>query len=621
MLKKLCFLLIWVLLLSVSASAQDPDLFVWWTLDEGSGTVAFDSSGNGVDAALTGDPKWVTGVVDGALEFDGVGIEGTTGRRDHLGNWTLTCWVNSLAVPALGDAVGPINCQTNYQINWGHPSDVYMGTVATRIGGAWYAAKFLPVEANTWYHLAGTYDGSALKAYRDGVLVTSTAASGTSDQAVASRELLLGGSSGGRYFTGILDDVRIYRRALTEKEIRQVMQVAPAVLASQPSPADGAIDVPQDVVLSWTPSEFADKHDVYFGTSLNDVNDATPTVDPTGAYAGRQGLNAYAPDGLELGKSYYWRVDEVNAPPDSTVFKGSVWQLTVEAFSNPIAGENITATASSLNSADEGPEKSINGDGLDADDLHSAENADMWLSNITGSQPTWIQYEFDKVYNLHQMIVWNHNSLLEQAFGLGVNDATIEHSLDGANWTTLGTTHELTRGPGITGYAYNTTVDLSGVAAKFINITANSNWGGIVTQFGLSEVRFLSMPVQAREPSPAPGSTDMDVDNVTLVWRAGREAAEHNVYLGTDEQAVIDETISPVSVPVGSSYASHDTGVLDLDQTYYWKVNEVNEAESPAKWQGDVWNFTTQKYLVAEDFESYNDLNPDDTESNRIFLT
>ncbi len=46
------------------------------------------------------------------------------------------------------------------------------------------------------------------------------------------------------------------------------------VKAADPDPADGAADVPRDVVLSWTPGEFADLHDVYFGTSFDDVNDA-----------------------------------------------------------------------------------------------------------------------------------------------------------------------------------------------------------------------------------------------------------------------------------------------------------------------------------------------------------
>jgi len=303
----------------------------------------------------------------------------------------------------------------------------------------------------------------------------------------------------------------------------------------------------------------------------------------------------------------------VNAPPNYTLYKGDVWQFTVEPFAYPIAGENITATASSSNIAEEGPENTINGSGLDANDLHSAENRDMWISNIIGPQPTWIQYEFDRVYKLHQMWVWNHNSLLELAIGFGVKDATIEYSIDGANWTTLGTTHEFARAPGTPGYAANTTVDFGGMVAKYVKITANSNWGGILQQYSLSEVRFLYIPLRAREPQPESGATDVDVDLV-FSWRAGREAAEHDVYISTDEQAVIDS-----NVPVSIVTEAQDGPIsLDLGQTYYWKVNEVNMAETPTTWEGDIWSFKTYEYFVVDDFEDYNDYPPDEIFSTWI---
>jgi hypothetical protein len=55
--------------------------------------------------------------------------------------------------------------------------------------------------------------------------------------------------------------------------------------------------------------------------------------------------------------------------------------------------------------------------------------------------------------------------------------------------------------------------------------------------------------------------------------------------------------------------------------TYYWKINEVNMAETPTTWEGDIWNFTTRQFLVVDDFESYNDLDTTDPQSNRIFNT
>ncbi|MHC4657506.1 MAG: hypothetical protein ACYS91_21195 [Planctomycetota bacterium] len=247
----------------------------------------------------------------------------------------------------------------------------------------------------------------------------------------------------------------------------------------------------------------------------------------------------------------------------------------------------------------------------------------MWLSDIAGPQPTWIEFQFDKVYKLHELWVWNSNEFLEPMVGFGFKDVTIEYSVNGTDYTTLGTTAEFARAPGTSGYAHNTTIDFGGVGAKHVRLTANSNWGGILNQYGLSEVRFLYIPVHARESSPDSGETDVSIgtiDNpmdVTLGFRAGREAATHNVYFSADEQAVIDSTAAVTT----SIEASHGPLSLDLGQTYYWRVDEVNEAETPATWQGDLWNFTTQEYFIVDDFESYNDLDTTDPESNRIFLT
>jgi len=342
--------------------------------------------------------------------------------------------------------------------------------------------------------------------------------------------------------------------------------------ASNLGPADEATDVPRDVVLTWTPGKFAaptNGHKVYFGESFNDVNDATGGVAQT--------PNSYTPpQRLDFGTTYYWRVDEVNAPPDSAIFKGEVWSFTVEPFSYPIAGDRITATASS-SGIGQGPENTVNGSGLDVNnlDLHSTELTAMWLTAVGETGPAWIQYEFDKVCKLHEMWVWNHNSMLEPAIGYGCKEVTIEYSVDGTDYTTLGTAHEFARAPGTADYAPNTTVDFEGAAAKYVRLTPNSNWGGLLAQYGLSEVRFLYIPVFAREPSPDSGATDVDVD-VTLSWRAGREAAKHDVYLSTDEQAVIDGT-APVVTMTDVSYSTS----LDVDSTYYWRVDEAMRSMTP----------------------------------------
>jgi len=386
--------------------------------------------------------------------------------------------------------------------------------------------------------------------------------------------------------------------------------------AKNPSPSNKETDVPRDVVLKWKAGEYAATHDVYFGTNFDDVNQASITNPLNVLVSQGQTANIYDPAGvLSFGQTYYWRIDEVNAPPDLTIYKGAVWQFTAEPVAYPIAGGNITATASSSEPT-KGPQNTVNGSGLDATGLLHGRLGDdaMWLSSAAGPQPTWIQYEFNKVYKLHEMWVWNSNEGIELALGFGFKEVTIEYSTNGADYTTLGTTHQFAQAPGMPDYAHNTTIDFGGAAARYVRLTAHSNWGGLLNQYGLSEVRFLHIPVWPREPSPASGATDVDLD-VVLGFRAGREAAQHDVYLSADQQAVVGGT-APFTTVTETSYGPLS---LDLSTTYYWKVNEVNLAETPTMWEGDIWSFTTRQFLVVDDFESYNDLDTTDPQSNRIF--
>jgi len=630
MCKKLIYLISFVLVLGLvltrAADAADPSLVGYWTFDEGSGTIVYDSSGQGNDGTIEGDPQWVAGKIGGAMQFDGDDdqiqlkfIFTTLGSSSN----TVAVWIKAPLTGTAGlgasERVGIVlgNYPDAPNSNW-----ELHGAGETRAwwnGGQVDGRGTTDLRDNTWHHVAWVRDKATNRnyIYIDGQPETTIQSLGT-DITFNTTHRIGGDNRGaGQKWHGLLDDLQVYSRALSQGEISGIMNGLFGEPASSPSPADKTVDVPRDVVLSWNPGEFANTHDVYLGTSFGDVNDASRT-NPLGVLESEnQEPNSYSPvEVLQWEQTYYWRVDEVNAPPGLFIYTGEVWQFTTEPVGYPIAGENITATASSSNKADTGPENSINGSGLDDNDLHSTEATDMWLSGSGGPGSAWIEYEFDKVHKLHEMWVWNSNQPVESLVGFGFRDVTIEYSTNGADYTTLGTTHEFARAPGARDYAHNTTVDFSGVAVKHVRLTANSNWGGFMPQYGLSEVRFFSIPVQAREPSPDSGAADVAVD-VTLSFRAGREAAEHDVYLSTDEQAVIDETISPVvSVPAGSSYASYNTEELDLGQTYYWKINEVNEAGIPTTSQGDVWNFDTQEYLVVDGFEDYNDWPP-----NEIYTT
>jgi hypothetical protein len=380
----------------------------------------------------------------------------------------------------------------------------------------------------------------------------------------------------------------------------------PGGKATNPAPADKATNTPRDVALGWTAGGLAQKHDVYFGTTFADVNNAT-VAKPLNVLASQgQTDTAYQPaNALQYGQTYYWRIDEVNAAANPTLFKGDVWSFTIEPYAAAIT--NITATASSSDKTTTGPINTINGSGLTGD-LHSTSSDAMWISSGTGPTPVWIQYQFDKVYTLFELWVWNHNTEYESILGYGFKDVTIEYSLDGKTWTALGD-FQFAQAPGTNGYAHNTTVNLKGVAAQYIRLTAKSNWSLVgVKQYGLSEVRFSYVPVQARAPQPASGATGINLD-ATLSWQSGRTAASHKVYLGTDQQAVANSAVA-VQTVTGHSF---NPAALQFGTTYYWKVDEVNDTTNPKVWAGDVWSFTTKEYAVVDDFESYNDAD------NRIY--
>jgi hypothetical protein len=383
---------------------------------------------------------------------------------------------------------------------------------------------------------------------------------------------------------------------------------AAAVQARNPDPADKAVDVWRDAILSWSPGGSVTAHNVYVGTSLENVTAAEAGVSPNVLSSLSQDANSYDPPGhLELGRTYYWRVDEVNGAPDFTVHKGAVWTFTVEPFAREIG--NIIATASSSDVGG-GPESTVNGSGLDGNLLHSTGDKTMWLSGKNAPQPTWIRYEFDRVYKLHEMWVWNYNMSIESSFGLGFKAVAVEYSINGVDWTALGDS-EFAQGSSADGYAHNTTVNFQDVAARYVRLTAKSNWGGFVNQYGLSEVKFFYIPVQASVPNPASGQTGVSPDAL-LSWRAGREAASHEVYFSVNKQAVVDGTALAGTV----SQCSYDPASLNLEvgKTYYWKVVEVNQVGTPSAWESDVWSFSTREYIVIDDFESYTNDSP-----NRVF--
>jgi hypothetical protein len=363
--------------------------------------------------------------------------------------------------------------------------------------------------------------------------------------------------------------------------------------AANPIPATEGSDIERDVILGWDSGAFAVTHNLYLGTNWADVNNAS-TGEPLGVLLSQDLSDSSLDAGrLEFNQTYFWRVDEVNGAPDYTVFKGETWSFTTEFLALPI--ENVTATASSSEN-NMGPEQSVNGAGLNEQDQHSTLASDMWLSGMGDAIP-WIQCEFDKAYKLHELLIWNSNQLIEAFLGLGSKDVIIEHSLDGASWTALEGATLINQATGTADYTANTSIEFAGVMAQYVKITVNTGWG-LLPQHGISELRFMYIPTFARNPEPADAGM-ADAADVTLAWRAGREAAAHEVYLGTDP--------AELALVGTSDETSHAVSGLNYATTYYWSVTEVNDAEVVPAYAGDVWSFTTPDFGVVDNFDQYDD--------------
>jgi len=96
--------------------------------------------------------------------------------------------------------------------------------------------------------------------------------------------------------------------------------------ASNPYPANWAVDVDRDVILTWTAGLNAVSHDVYFGADMEGVAFAD-TSDTRDTYRGRQAASSYTPpEGAWHYPSYYWRIDQVDSQGNTT--KGDVWTFT-----------------------------------------------------------------------------------------------------------------------------------------------------------------------------------------------------------------------------------------------------------------------------------------------------
>ncbi len=545
------------------ASIAYADLVGYWTFDEGSGTTVIDVSGNGNDGTIVDndvwDTKWITGVAGGAMEFYGVGA--ALGNGDYVqiehsdslnitGPTSIALWIRPDAddPEGQGTETAPM-CKADmgaspswsFQVRygWGGPAPTMAFTFNTSPRAWAFVGKSL--ERFEWCHISCSYDGTTLTTYLNGEATESTPMGPITSSPTP---VLIGSDGWGCDWIGAIDDVRIYDHALSEPEILGAMEGGIPPTAWGPEPQDGALYPDTWVTLRWKAGPYAVSHDVYLGEDLDLVDSATR--DST-EFRGNQastfmvaGFPGFPyPEGLVPGTTYYWRVDEVNAPPDETVFKGDVWSFSIPPktayFPDPPDGAEFI-----------GPD------------------------NVT--------------------LTWT------AGFGAKLHTTYFGDDYDTVNSATVGTpSGTATYSPG--------SLDREKVYYWRVD-----EFDGLATYKG--DIWSFTTPGAVGNQQPAYGAEDVQM-NATLSWTPADSAASHQLYLGTDKDAV--RNAGPGSPEDKGSKAlgaeSHDPGLLDADTTYYWRVDEVDAQGNTAK--GPIWIFTTGAYLLVEDFESYTDNDAD----------
>jgi hypothetical protein len=415
-------------------------------------------------------------------------------------------------------------------------------------------------------------------------------------------------------------------------------------------PADGTRFVQADTTLGWTAGFGAKLHTVYLGDNFDDVNSASGAVAQTEAF--------FSPGTLELDKTYYWRVDEMDPP---FTHKGDVWRFTtlpdVPVTDPALMGwwtleEGTGATAVDWSGHGNhgtligGPQWVSGFDGgalqFDGDsyvDTGYTEDLATWTiacwvkspqapSGGSGNGPMHRENNYQ--------IVWDHaNVIFRGAAAMNVADTWYDASfgpLQANRWYYLAATYDgavfnayrdgvlITSNPGPSGAPNTESASLK--LARHAVATANPFTGTV------DEARVYNRALTADEilaamrgdasiawdPNPGNGTLVGISQALPLSWSAGDNAAQHDVYFGTDRAAVsaADES-DTAGIYRGRQSAATYNPADEVEWgggPYFWRVDEFNTDGTIST--GKMWTFEVTDYLLVEDFEDFNDFPPDE---------
>jgi hypothetical protein len=352
----------------------------------------------------------------------------------------------------------------------------------------------------------------------------------------------------------------------------------PPKKAYNPVPADGAKFLDPDMILVWSGGYNAKVHIVYFGENYDDVDAGTG-----GTAKGSAGTTSFNPGTLEPGKTYYWRIDENDG---FEIHKGDVWSLTIAGIGGGIRADYYTGmNFETLALTRTDPQ--INFDWGDPGGPDPAVGDDNFSVRWTGE----VEAAFTETYTFYPR-----------------TDDGVRLYVDGQllvdRWVDRSSVED------------KATIDLAAGNTFSLVMEYYENSGGAVAELRWSSPRTpkqlipqaaLSLPLKASSASPRNGSVDVK-QTMDINWGAGDEATSHEVYFGTDEEAVRNATTASPEFKGTKALGdeSYDPGKLEWATTYYWRIDEINPANPDSPWVGNVWSFTTANFLNIDNFEAYN---------------
>lgn len=226
-------------LLSTNSIAQE-GLILYLPFDEGSGDKVKDHSDTGLDGTVNGKAEWVQGYKGNALSFDGestyVELPASDVLHEAGEEVTFSLWFKATEVPEGGppadwDAPACLLGRGNngdFTLFLAHGS---LYAMAWTLGEAWLYLPALEeplgeIETDRWYNAVCTYDNPVGKLYLDGELVVEKEGAGGAIRYQDDNWTQIGGFRGSKqFFNGVIDDVRIYNRAVTPEEIKKFSPV------------------------------------------------------------------------------------------------------------------------------------------------------------------------------------------------------------------------------------------------------------------------------------------------------------------------------------------------------------------------------------------------------------